>query len=62
MSDETLKKLKDVNNTNSNVHMEAQIIDQLNTNSQSNMTLSAYSVATQGATTVKISSTADLEG
>lgn len=38
------------------VYMEAGIIDQVNTNQQSNMTLSAYSVITQSYSAVKINS------
>ncbi len=37
-----------------NMHMQAEIVDQVNANQQSNMTLSAYSVITQSYSTVKI--------
>lgn len=41
--------------TNSNdIYMQSDIVDQLNYNQQSNMTLSAYSVITQSFSTVKI--------
>jgi hypothetical protein len=36
------------------VLMQADIIDQANTNQQSNMTLSAYSVITQSDSTVRL--------
>lgn len=38
------------------IYMQADIIDQVNTNQQSNMTLSAYSVITQSDSAVKINS------
>ncbi|WP_028309660.1 hypothetical protein [Desulfitibacter alkalitolerans] len=44
------------------VYMQAEIIDQLNTNNQSNMTLSAYSIITQSSSMVKISSTDEAGG
>lgn len=36
------------------IYMKAGIVDQFNTNQQSNMTLSAHSVITQSGSTVKI--------
>ncbi|MCW3490607.1 hypothetical protein [Dethiobacter alkaliphilus] len=39
------------------VHMQADIIDQLNTNQQSNMTLSTGSVITQTESLVKLNIT-----
>lgn len=44
-----------------NVHMQADIVDQINTNQQSNMVLSAYSVITQSCTTVKLNGAGSLE-
>lgn len=43
--------------TQGNVHMQADIIDQLNTNQQSNMTLSSGSVITQTESLVKLNIT-----
>jgi hypothetical protein len=40
----------------SEVYMQAGIVDQLNTNQQSNMTLSSQSFITQSYSTVKINS------
>ncbi|MBZ2174248.1 hypothetical protein K8M07_03200 [Schnuerera sp. xch1] len=37
-----------------NVYMGAKIVNQINTNQQSNMCLSAYSVVTQNSSTVNI--------
>ncbi len=42
---------------NYDTYMQADIIDQLNTNQQSNMTLSAYSIITQSYSTVKFNIT-----
>lgn len=39
------------------VYMEAEIIDQLNTNQQSNMTLSTESVITQSESMIKLNIT-----
>ena len=55
MPDQTVEKLNELDKKN-DVYMRADIIDQLNTNQQSNMTLSAYSVVTQSYSTVKINS------
>ncbi|MEW6622866.1 MAG: hypothetical protein AB1420_07040 [Bacillota bacterium] len=60
MSD-LVDKLPNIKNPG-DVYMQAEIIDQLNTNHQSNMTLSAYSVITQSASTIKISSSDDVGG
>lgn len=43
------------------MYMQADIIDQVNTNQQSNMTLSAYSVITQSDSCIKINSGGDEE-
>ncbi|SCY50373.1 hypothetical protein [Alkaliphilus peptidifermentans] len=45
---------KSVKDNNRSVYMQADIIDQINTNQQSNMTLSAYSTITQSYSNVKI--------
>ncbi|KNF08063.1 hypothetical protein CLPU_10c01180 [Gottschalkia purinilytica] len=60
MSDNLTKSLEDIQNDNG-ITMKANIIDQINTNQQSNMTLSAYSVITQVCSTVKINNV-DIEG
>lgn len=52
MQGETIKEFPDIKDSNG-MHMQAGIIDQLNTNQQSNMTLSAYSVITQNCSTIK---------
>lgn len=45
------------NKVQDGVYMQADIIDQLNTNQQSNMTLSSCSVITQSGSAVKINVT-----
>lgn len=44
------------------IHMQADVIDQLNTNNQSNMTLSAYSLINQSCSTIKISGNSEIGG
>jgi hypothetical protein len=43
------------------VHMQADIVDQINTNQQSNMALCLYSVITQSCSTVKLNGGGSLE-
>ncbi len=57
---EEVKGLTKTNPSN-DVFMEAGIIDQFNTNQQSNMTLSAYSVITQSFSAIKINYQGDGE-
>lgn len=51
MTKETSKSLPRVKD---NTYMGAKIANQINTNQQSNMCLSAYSAVTQNSTTVNI--------
>ncbi|MCG8502442.1 MAG: hypothetical protein MJB12_18825 [Firmicutes bacterium] len=43
------------------IYMQADMIDQVNKNQQSNMTLSAYSVITQSDSAVKINGGSQME-
>ncbi|WP_192930235.1 hypothetical protein [Alkaliphilus pronyensis] len=47
---------KAVKKSSGDVYMQADIIDQINANQQSNMTLSAYSTITQSYSSIKINS------
>lgn len=53
MTENSSETLCDEQN-NDGIIMEAEIVDQINTNQQSNMTLSSHSVITQTGSTVKI--------